>query len=182
MGGEARVWRASGSRAKPVARTSHPSSGALPPKPSWIPHSTDAVITPSTAGRPSRKKAAKLTTISRSINASVPTTPARPAAATVTPLVDGLVVFAIGSYAMPDELCWAMPADPATSDHECRLAFEVSAAATPAGRFAGRAPAPGALTLCPFTPPPHHQGVFLVRATPGSLNPPPWELRPATHG
>src|SRR2546423_3617174 len=170
MGGEARVWRAKARGGRPVAPTSHPSSGALPPKPSWIPHSTDAVITPSTAGRPSRKKAAKLTTISRSINASVRPTPARPAAATVTPLVEGLVVFAIGSYAMPDELCWAMPADPATSDHECRLAFEVSAAATPAGTIASSAPAASAATLRLITPPANHRRFLRVRPTPVSIN------------
>src|SRR5581483_1447696 len=106
------------------APTSQPCSGAAPPNPSSIPHAMAPPSRTSTAGRPRRKNAAKVTTISRSISASVPTIPASPAAATVTPLAGELGRDAIGTYAGPAGSPLERPAEPATADQECRPAVD----------------------------------------------------------
>src|SRR6266566_6373171 len=70
---------------------------------------------------------------------------------------------------MRAESCCPMPADPATSDHEWRLAFEVNAAATPAGTIARSKPATSAAALRLITAVANHTR-FLRRPTPVSIN------------
>src|SRR5258708_2970844 len=88
----------------PPAPASHGSSGAAPPKPACTPQSAPAPINPSRAGRPSRKNAEKDTITIRSIRASVATSPASAAAATVIPLAvegpAGAGAFAAGAGPM----------------------------------------------------------------------------------
>src|SRR5581483_10911038 len=106
-----------------------------------MPHAMAPPRRTSTAGRPRRKKAAKVTTINTSIRASVPTIPASPAAATVTPLAGELGRDVFPTYAGPAGSPLERPAEPATADQECRPAVDVAAAAMPAGTHASRTPA-----------------------------------------
>src|SRR2546422_9365086 len=137
MGRAAPVFRASARSAIPPAPASQTCSGADVPKPSCVPQTTDAAMSPSSAGTPRRKKAAKLTTTSANISASVATIPASPAAAIVVPLVVDESVVTIGAYATAlagspfDRL-----AEPITSFQEGRPAFDVTAAARLAGAAA----------------------------------------------
>src|SRR5206468_165094 len=90
----------------------------------------------------------KLTTTSTSINASVATIPARAAAAMVAPFACGGLLAAMGAYATwADSGCTWPPPEAHTEVHECRLAFEVNAAAAPAGATASTRPAAMAAAL-----------------------------------
>src|SRR5216684_474200 len=150
MGSAAPVLRASASNAMPPAPASQGCSGAEEPKPNCVPHTAPAATSPSMAGTPRRKKAEKLTTTSTSIRARVATIPASPAAAIVVPLVAAGVAEPVGAYPVYPTRTgspWVIPADPVTSLHECNPAFEVTAAATPAGTIASSRPATIATAL-----------------------------------
>src|SRR5438093_857568 len=138
MGRAEPVFRARASSAPPPAPASQGCTGPAPPNAACAPHNAPAAIRLNTAGNPSRKNAAKLTTTIASISASVATIPARPAAATVTPGAGaagpdaGVDATSCGSAACP--LTAAR-----TSDQECQCALALTVPATPADAAATNA-------------------------------------------
>src|SRR6266571_8165665 len=171
MGSAAPVLRASARSATPPAPTSQTCSGSVAPKPRCVPQPNAAAINRSSAGAPSRKKAAKLTTTSASIKARVATSPASAAAATVTPFTDDGPEGASPS-SEPDEAGWAAGAAVAalTSDHECQPALDVITAATPAGATASSRPATMAAALRRNVLSCSHTRRRRTRPTPVSIN------------
>src|SRR5437660_10602812 len=132
MGNAGPVLRGRPSSAMPPAPASQTCRGADVPKPAWIPQAIAAATRPSNAGAPSRKKAAKLTTTSASIKASVATTPARAAAAIVAPFGLAGLLAATGAYATWDvSFCLWPPPDAHRDVQECSLPFDVIPAAIP---------------------------------------------------
>src|SRR5450756_774944 len=131
----------------PPAPASQGSSGAAAPKPACTPQSAPAPINPSSAGRPSRKKAENETITITSISARVATSPASAAAATVIPLADEAPAWA-GTAAAGAGSAGDDPVTAAwTSCHECQCAPAVIAPATPADAAAMTTPAARAAAL-----------------------------------
>src|SRR2546427_587553 len=136
MGRAAPVLRARASRAMPPAPASQIRNGPANPKPTCTPQTAAPPMSAATAGKPSRKKAAKLSITRRSIRARVATIPDRPAAATVTPSTCG------GAWLLTRVACagpiGAPVAAARTSDQECQWAFALIVPAMPAGAALAR--------------------------------------------